>query len=429
MGSQRKISFAQFCAIIGLVSLTWSSVSGVEPAKNFDATRPRPPQLTDKNTRRRNRLILEHIVGNGVNDQRVIDAMRSTPRHEFVPQEVRRAAYQDTALPIGFGQTISSPYIVARMTESLTPQPTDRVLEIGTGSGYQAAILSPLVKSVFTIEIVPELGKRATDTLKQLGYKNVQVRVGDGYQGWPEYAPFDKIIVTCSPEDIPNALVEQLAEGGHLVIPVGERYQQTLYRFTKSGGKLKKQPIESTFFVPMTGVAESKRSKLTDDANPQIVNGGFEEKTVKGDPAGWYYVRNGEVVDDPKSPQGIRCLRLTRQSTERAIALQPVGVDGSKVKSMHIAFSSKVEGIRKDLFALQSSQVIVEFYDENRDLCGEDAIDVPAGSFDWQVTNETIDVPREATLAMIELGLFGVTGSIQFDDVQLRANRRDDGKQ
>lgn len=350
--------------------------------------------------------------------------MKSTPRHEFVPADSRRSAYRDTALPIGHGQTISSPYIVARMTEQLDPKPTDRVLEIGTGSGYQAAVLSPLVKEVFSIEIVPQLGTRAAETLKRLDYKNVTVRVGDGYQGWPEHAPFDKIVVTCSPENIPKALAEQLVEGGHLVIPVGERYQQVLYRFTKTKGKLQKQPIESTFFVPMTGTAESKRVKQVNDANPHLVNGGFEDKTVKGDPQGWFYVRNGQIVDDAKAPQGVRCLKINRAKTERALALQPIGVDASQVASLEIAFSSKGQGIKKELFALQSSQLVIEFYDEDRNICGDWSVEVPAGSFDWSSVEQVVEVPKYAKLAMVELGLFGASGTIYFDNVRVNSMSR-----
>jgi protein-L-isoaspartate(D-aspartate) O-methyltransferase len=378
----------------------------------------------DRNVARRNALVRKHIVANGVENPSVIDSLLQTPRHQFVPEVVRRAAYQDTALPIGYGQTISSPYIVARMTEQLDPQPTDRVLEVGTGSGYQAAVLSPIVDEVFSIEIVPELGQRAATTLSRLGYENVHVRVGDGYQGWPENAPFDKIIVTCSPENIPAALAEQLKEGGHLVIPVGERYQQVLYRFTKVDGKLKKQRIESTFFVPMTGVAESKRQKKADDAKPEIVNGSFELKTAEGEPHGWYYLRGSKVEDAVESPDGVRCLAVEKLGAERAIAIQPVGIDGEKLSSLQVSFASRGERIHKGLFALQCSQLVVEFYDEDRNLCGDAAAELPAGSFDWQPVTLNVDVPPQAKLAMFEFGLFGATGKILFDDVRISAKSR-----
>ena len=162
----------------------------------------------------RQRMVQTAIIDAGVQNSRVIDAMRRTPRHEFIPRASRKLAYEDMALPIGEQQTISSPFIVAFMTEAIDPQPTDRVLEIGTGSGYQAAVLSGLVKEVYTIEIVEPLGRTAQRTLEELRYANVHVKIGDGFQGWPEHAPFDKIIVTCSPESVPQPLVDQLQGRG-----------------------------------------------------------------------------------------------------------------------------------------------------------------------------------------------------------------------
>src|SRR3954463_8183944 len=215
-------------------------------------------------------MVDKEIVAAGVKNERVVKAMRDTPRHEFVPLGEREHAYLDMALPIGNSQTISPPFVVASMTEAIDPQPTDKVLEIGTGSGYQAAILSPLVKDVYTIEIVDELSKHATRTLKRLHYDNVHTRSGDGYKGWPEVAPFDKIIVTCSPEKVPQPLVDQLREGGRLIVPVGERFQQTLYLYRKVKGKLEAQPLTPTMFVPMTGKAESQRAVLPDLANPKL---------------------------------------------------------------------------------------------------------------------------------------------------------------
>src|SRR5262245_38102974 len=206
---------------------------------------------------RANEMDDKEIVAAGVKNERVIQAMRDTPRHEFVPKNQRDHAYLDMALPIGDGQTISPPFIVAYMTQEIDPQPTDRVLEIGTGSGYQAAVLSPLVKDVHTIEIVDSLSRRATRDLKRLGYENVFTRSGDGYKGWPEAAPFDKIIVTCSPEKVPQPLVDQLREGGLMIVPTGERYQQNLYLMRKVAGKLKSEALRATLFVPMTGEAEA----------------------------------------------------------------------------------------------------------------------------------------------------------------------------
>ncbi len=181
----------------------------------------------------RRKMVDLAVVGAGVTDRRVIQSLLDTPRHEFVERKLRSQAYFDMALPIGHQQTISSPFIVAFMTEVLETKPTDKVLEIGTGSGFQAAVLSPLVRDVYSIEIIPELGRKAERTLKRLKYDNVSTKIGDGFKGWPEHAPFDKIIVTCSPEKPPLPLIQQLREGGMMVIPVGQRYQQTLYVFRK----------------------------------------------------------------------------------------------------------------------------------------------------------------------------------------------------
>ena len=172
-------------------------------------------------------------------------------RHQFVPESYASRAYSDHPLPIGEGQTISQPYIVALMTEVLNLKKSDKVLEIGTGSGYQAAILGELCDSIYTIEIVEVLGKRAANLLNTLGYENIDVKVGDGYKGWPEHAPFDAIIVTCSPTQIPQPLQDQLAEGGRMVIPVGKRDAQELVLLTKQEGKLQQNHIIPVRFVPM----------------------------------------------------------------------------------------------------------------------------------------------------------------------------------
>jgi protein-L-isoaspartate(D-aspartate) O-methyltransferase len=202
-------------------------------------------------------MVRTQIEDRGIRDRQVLAAMREVPRHEFVPNEFRDSAYDDRPLGIGYGQTISQPYIVAFMTERLVPKARDRILEIGTGSGYQAAILSKLVGEVFSIEIVPQLAEGAAATLKRLGYANVRVKAGDGYQGWPEHAPFDAIIVTCAPDHVPNPLISQLKEGGRLIIPVGDFGEQSLYLLEKRDGKIERKAILPVRFVPMTGKAQS----------------------------------------------------------------------------------------------------------------------------------------------------------------------------
>ncbi|MCS7338273.1 MAG: protein-L-isoaspartate(D-aspartate) O-methyltransferase [Verrucomicrobiae bacterium] len=206
-------------------------------------------------------MVQEQLLGwgRGITNARVLEVMGKVPRHEFVPENLRAEAYDDGPLPIGYGQTISQPFIVAFMTEQLDPQPTDRVLEIGTGSGYQAAVLAELVKEVYTIEIIEPLAKRAEADLRRLGYTNVFVRVGDGYKGWPEKAPFDAIIVTCAPEKIPEPLIAQLKDGGRMIIPVGPVWNQELILLRKRGDKLEKRAVLPVRFVPMTGEAQKAR--------------------------------------------------------------------------------------------------------------------------------------------------------------------------
>jgi protein-L-isoaspartate(D-aspartate) O-methyltransferase len=197
-------------------------------------------------------MVQSQIRARGVKDERVLAAMATVPRHEFVPRDQQGHAYEDRPLPIGEGQTISQPYIVALMTELLEVEKGDKVLEIGTGSGYQAAVLAELTPHVYTIEIIPSLARTAEETLRRLEYDSVQVKTGDGYLGWPEHAPFDAIIVTCAPEEVPKALREQLGEGGRMVIPVGPQWtHQTLYLLRKTDGRLQREEVISVRFVPM----------------------------------------------------------------------------------------------------------------------------------------------------------------------------------
>ena len=220
------------------------------------AAGPQSPAPEDEDmAAKRERMVDQDIAARGVRDPRVLQAMRSVPRHRFVDPRRARDAYRDHPLPIGGGQTISQPYIVAHMTELVRPQPGDRALEVGTGSGYQAAVLSPLVGHVYTIEIVPELAERAAVVLDELGYDNVTVRHGDGWAGWPEHAPFEVIVVTAAPDQVPPALIEQLAPGGRMVIPVGPVHAVQELRLIEKveSGELRDRRIAPVRFVPMTG--------------------------------------------------------------------------------------------------------------------------------------------------------------------------------
>jgi protein-L-isoaspartate(D-aspartate) O-methyltransferase len=208
-------------------------------------------QQTDRYVSQRDRMVKQQIISRGISDKLTIEAMKKVPRHMFVPRNMQDYAYDDSPLPIGYGQTISQPYIVALMTETVKPGKGKTALEIGTGSGYQAAVLAEITDTVYTIEIVPELAKQSAALFSEMGYTNIVSKYGDGYRGWPEYAPFDIIIVTAAPDEIPQPLLDQLAEGGHLVIPVGGPYDfQELILVRKQNGKLVRSRIASVRFVP-----------------------------------------------------------------------------------------------------------------------------------------------------------------------------------
>jgi len=251
-------------AILVLGAVLASGLAGCDKDKKRPPQLPAPPSpqavQTELNYEQMRAEMVKQLQEQGmVQSEAVIAAMKATCRHLFVPEQARALAYYDTPLPIGEEQTISAPSVVAKMTELLDPQAEDIVLEVGTGSGYQAAVLSHLVKHVYTIEILAPLAESAEKRLKELGYDNVTVRCGDGYQGWPEYAPFDEIIVTCAPEDIPQPLQEQLAEGGRMVIPVGPKHGlQNLYLLEKQAGAIHKTAVLPVRFVPMTGEAEQR---------------------------------------------------------------------------------------------------------------------------------------------------------------------------
>lgn len=380
-------------------------------------------------------MVRDEISAAGIKNARVIESVRKTPRHEFMPASERDKAYYDMALPIGEGQTISPPFVVAYMTQEIDPQPTDKVLEIGTGSGYQAAILSPLVKEVYSIEIVEPLGKRAARTLKRLKYDNVFTKVGDGFQGWAENAPFDKIIVTCSPEKVPQPLVDQLREGGRLIVPLGERYQQILYLFKKQDGKLVSEALRPTLFVPMTGKAESGRQVLPDPLKPSLQNGGFEEPAKITDAnvkqqekvAGWHYQRQLELIEagqdtDKPAREGNRYVTFHNAERGRnSAALQGFAVDGRQVHELDISAWIKTDEVVQGSLPDQLATVAVMFYDERRGSQGEQQLGTWKGTSDWQEHKARVRVPPKAREAIIRIGLFGATGRLSVDDVKISA--------
>ena len=382
------------------------------------------PQSTEVYRQQRIQMVEIAVKGAGVHDERVLRAMLNTPRHEFVPKKIRRKqAYLDAGIPIGEKQTISSPFIVAYMTESLDPQPSDKVLEIGTGSGYQAAVLSPLVKEVYSIEIVESLGKQAAKVLKRLDYDNVFTKVGDGYLGWKQHAPYDKIIVTCSPEDIPRPLVEQLKEGGLMVVPMGERHQQTLYLMEKRNGEMVRKALRPTLFVPMTGAAEDQRRVLPDPTNPQLLNSDFEEGLdEEGFVKGWYYQRQLKWVEDPDAPHGKHYVEFQcKVPGQLAHVMQAFAIDGRQVPVVKFNVSFACENVKAGTSEYELPSAILSFYVAEREELGTVKLGPHRGTKRWQHLGQEVRVPLATREAIVRIGLFGAVGSAKFDNVTIRA--------
>ncbi|MDB4749300.1 protein-L-isoaspartate(D-aspartate) O-methyltransferase [Rubripirellula sp.] len=384
---------------------------------------------TDPYWESRHQMVDKCIATAGVTDTRVLHSIRNTLRHEFMPQEMRKHAYLDMAVPIGDAQTISSPFTVALMTETIAPCETDRVLEIGTGSGYQAAVLSPLVEHVYSIEIMPCLSRQASATLRRLKYENVTTRVADGFEGWPDAAPFDKIIVTCSPESVPEPLVEQLREGGTLIIPVGERYQQTLFRMVKINGRLLREKLRPTLFVPMTGEAEDGRQVLPDAANPLVVNGDFENtpllpatSTVDHVP-GWYYGRQVSLVDGtPKEPAAVGKTFVRFNNRTPGLSshlLQGVAVDGRRVRRIALSGSCRTFDVIHGPDSDAAPMISISLHDDSRGEVAVFWLGPFGGIQGWQAKEMVFDVPELSREAILRIGLFGATGTADFDGIQL----------
>jgi protein-L-isoaspartate(D-aspartate) O-methyltransferase len=406
------------------ISHRWLSalVSGVLTAI---AASPAAAQVPDLYLATRIKMVHDVVEADGVTNKAVLKSMRSVPRHLFCRPVDKHLAYRDGALPIGFQQTISPPFVVAYMTQTIDPQPTDRVLEIGTGSGYQAAILSGIVKEVYTIEIVPQLGRAAALRLKKLGYSNVQAMVGDGYKGWPDKAPFDKIIVTCSPEKVPQALIDQLKDGGKLLIPLGERYQQVFHLYEKKGGKLANKKLIPTLFVPMTGISEAKRAVKPDPAHPRIVNGSFEKAENKdGRPDNWHYQRKVKLVTGD-APDGKRYVSISNaEPGRRAQMLQGMAIDGRLVRKVQITVTLRFSQLAPGTKQYHQPGVFLHYFDGIRKRIGAVGLGPLRGSSPkWRTYRGVYVVPATAREGVLQLGLNGGTGTIEVDDVRVAATR------
>ena len=405
-------------------TILFLSIGVILPLSSLGKVAWAAPQATESYRQQREEMVEVAVKGAGVKDERVLKAMLATPRHEFVPRKIRKTqSYLDAGIPIGNKQTISSPFIVAYMTESLDPQPTDKVLEIGTGSGYQAAVLSPLVKEVYSIEIVEPLGKNAAKVLEKLKYKNVFTKIGDGYLGWSEHAPFDKIIVTCSPEDIPRPLIDQLKEGGLIVVPMGERHQQTLYLMEKRNGEMVRKSLRPTLFVPMTGKAEDRRRVLPDPTKPRLLNGDFEEGLDEaGFVAGWYYQRQLKLVEDSEAPSGKHFVEFNNSVPgQLAHVMQAFAIDGRQVPVVKFTVSIECENVMVGPRRNDLPVAALSFYNDQREELGMINLGPVRGTKRWHHLNQEIRVPRSAREAIVRIGMFGSTGTARFDNVTVRS--------
>ncbi|MCH5372508.1 MAG: protein-L-isoaspartate(D-aspartate) O-methyltransferase, partial [Planctomycetes bacterium] len=253
-------------------------------------------------------------------------------------------------------------------------------------------------------------------------YENVHTKIGDGFQGWAEHAPFDKIIVTCSPEKIPPPLVEQLREGGMIVIPLGERYQQSLYRFRKVDGEMKAEILEPTFFVPMTGTAESLRQDRDESGMPELVNGDFESTDEDGLPTGWYYVRQATVVPRGDVSETSHYLQFSNATAGRgAQALQAMGIDGRQVREVKVELSVKCRDVRAGQSPKQVPCVVLNFFDGQRSPIQSEVLGPWTGTSDWTTKESQISVPARSRLAVLAVGMFGAVGELAVDDLSVRA--------
>ena len=410
----------------GLLTMSSSGFAQPAAAKQVQFSVPSRKFSADRYANARERMVREDIAASGVTNTRVLESMRLTPRHEFVTTAQRPLAYFDMSLPIGERQTISGPFVVAYMTEQLDPKPTDRVLEIGTGSGYQAAILSPLVGTVYSIEIHDALGRRARSTLRRLGYTNVVTKIGDGFMGWAEKGPFDKIIVTCSPEEIPLPLIDQLVEDGIMIIPVGERYEQTLVRLQKRAGELERTDLVPSLFVPMTGEAEERRALLPNGVKPRLANSSFEECLPDSEtPTAWYYGRQEALLENDNSPDGRRHLLLKNSEPGRpAHIFQGFPIDGLSVRELKISYQVRVAGLGSGRIPAEKPGVAIRFFDERRARSTRLVAPLRILNSEWTLVTGSLLVPTWSREAILQVGLMGATGQIEVDKIQIVAVER-----
>lgn len=418
---------ALWCAVLTIgIAVFCCSTPIKAQVKRTNEKQPNDRKPSDKFSAERNELVDRYIAGEGITNEAVLQAVRTVPRHQFVPPALKAKAYFDQALPIGYKQTISPPFVVSYMTETIDPQPEDKVLEIGTGSGYQASILGQIVKDVYTIEIVEPLGKSAAKLIKDLGYDNIHTRIGDGYKGWPEEAPFDKIIVTCSPEKVPQPLIDQLKEGGKMIVPLGERYQQTFYLFEKKDGKLVQTKLIPTLFVPMTGQSEDMRQIKPDPQHPKIRNGSFEKIIAESaTPESWHYQRQMSLMEGG-APEGKHFVLFENTEPGRfAQCIQAMAIDGATIAALNLSVMVKGDQLGQGEHEGEQPALVITFYDsKRREIPPHVGLGPWSGTFDWKPEKGVVAVPPAAREAIMHIGLIGGVGKLSIDNVQLSPAKR-----
>ncbi|MGV3606304.1 MAG: protein-L-isoaspartate O-methyltransferase [Planctomycetaceae bacterium] len=406
----RHTPFLLLSLAIGLILETASNPAFAQPGNQALASA-------------RQRMVREEIEAQGIKNAALLDAMREVPRDQFIPTHRRNVAYLNVAITYGDGHVVLPPLVIAHAIEQLDPKLNDKVLVIGTGTGYSTALLSRMSKEVFSIEIDRATALTAEETLRRLKYSNIQLKVGDGFEGWKEHAPFQKIIVECSPDTVPPALIEQLDEGGSLLIPVGDDYDQTMYLMKKVNGQLETVSMWPTLLVPMKGRAEELRSSSSEKPRPpSINNGGFEEIVPGSDnlPAHWTYVRQAKVIEGERFPEGNRALQFLNDTPGHlSTAIQAFPVDGKSVSEITLSFRVWGKEIRPGLTRQQLPRLEVRFFDEKRRPCGGDWVGGWFLTFDWVQKTRRFSVPRQAKFAIVQIGLDGATGEIRFDDLRI----------
>lgn len=360
-------------------------------------------------------------------DPIVLSAIMRTARDRFVPASYKKTAFRDLAVPLGRSRYQQAPSLLAYMTEELDVRPDEKVLHIGTGSGYYTAVLSLLAKEVYTVELDETLGNRASQTFEKLAYTNIYTKIADGYDGWEEHAPFDRIVFTCSPETVPEPLVKQLREGGVMIVPLGEPFRQVLYRCKKKGEELQKEFLLPYPFELMEGEAQSRRQTKPDPERPELSNGHFERFHENGEPYGWFSMTNAIVREVPDAPEGRHFLKLEVNSFSSdearfARAEQSFALEGKNVSRLHL--EAFLRGDRLETLSARnvraSASMILLCYDESDRLLQRYDLAPVSGSFDWKAFQCEISVPKKTKKATLILTLSDRTGTLEFDALSVR---------